>query len=371
MLREAAAITAMNLRNVWTRRRASSVIVVGIAGVVGVLLGLLSMAAGFATALRGTSQPDRGLILRSGSANELESWFGSDQLGLIADLPGIVQASGEVFVVLDLADKRSGSPTSVVGRGVTHAAFDLRPELEIVEGRKFEPGRNEMVVGAAASRQYRDLGVGDHVELRDNTFAVVGRFESGGSFRRGPAVNSARVRLVDRDTAPVTRAAIAADPRLQLQLVTEPEFYAAQSRERTALIEGFGYFVAGIMAVGALIAAVNTMYSAVNARAREIATLRALGFGGVPIVTSVMAEAMVLAILGGLLGGALVYALFDGYTASTLNGASSTQVAFAFRVTPEALVAGIVVALGLGFVGALLPALQAARTPVASALRGS
>ena len=386
MLRQILEITLMNLRNVNSRRGASSVIVVGIAGVVAVLIGLLSMAAGFSAAMKDSSRPDRAIVMRAGSSDELDSWLANDEMNVITQLPGIAIASGEIYVALDLPKRATRKTATVVGRGVQAEAFAVRPELHIVEGRAFTPGHNEMLVGAAAAREYVGLEVGDRVELRDQPWTVVGHFETDGSatesevwmdlataqsvFRRSGAVNSIRVQSKNPDQLISINAQIQNDPRLRAALIAESEFYGGQSKTQTALIETFAYFVAAIMAIGAVIAALNSMYAAVSVRTVEIATLRALGFGNAPVVASVMIEALVLALLGGVLGGAIVYLAFDGYSASTLNNAAHAQVAFGFRVTPRLLQLGIVWALALGFVGGLLPALRAARMPITTALRG-
>lgn len=386
MLRQICEITLMNLRNIGARRGASSVIVVGIAGVVAVLIGLLSMSAGFAAALKDSSQPNRAIVMRTGSTDEMDSWLGNDEVNVITQLPGIVHASGELYVALDIPKRTTHKTATVVGRGVTAAAFAVRPELHIVNGRTFTPGRNEMLVGGAAAREYVGLEVGDSVDLRDQAWTVVGQFETGGTatesevwmdlataqsvFRRGGAVSSLRVQLQDPAQTAQLGTQIQDDPRLRAALISESDFYAGQTKAQAGLIETFAYFIAGIMAIGAVIAALNSMYAAVSARIVEIATLRALGFGNVPVVASVMIEAIALALFGGLLGAALVYIMFDGYGASTLNNASHAQLAFAFVVTPKLLQLGIAWALALGFIGGLLPALRAARLPITTALRG-
>jgi len=386
MLRQIFEITWMNLRNINARRGASSVIVIGIAGVVAVLVGLLSMAAGFSSALKDASRPDRAIVMRAGSGDEMGSWLSNDEVNVIAQQPGIVATSSELYVALDLPKRATNKMATVVGRGVTEAAFTVRPELHIVAGRAFTPGHNEMLVGSSAARQYVGLEIGDRVELRDQPWTVVGHFETGGSatesevwmdlataqavFRRSGAVNSLRVQLQNAEPATSVNARIQNDPRVRAALIPETEFYGGQSKVQTALIERFAYFIAAIMAVGAVIAALNSMYAAVSVRTVEIATLRALGFGNVPVVTSVMVESLVLALIGGVLGGAIVYAAFDGYTASTLNNSAHAQVAFGFRVTPQLLQLGLAWALALGFIGGLLPALRAARMPITAALRG-
>lgn len=380
-------ITWMNLRNIGSRLGTSSVIVVGIAGVAAVLIGLLAMANGFSATLNATSNPERGLLLGRGAENEMNSWMTISEINAVSQIESIRAMSPELYVVVDIPKKDTDELSYVVARGVVDAAFNLRPELRITKGRVFETGRHELIVGADAASQFAGLDVGDQVALRDSSWEVVGHFEAKGSsieseiwldlpvaqsvFRRGAAVSTARV-LVDRvDDFDVAAEQIAADPSLSLSLVSEETFYTDQSSARTALIETFAYGMSGIMALGAMFAALNTMYTAVGTRAVEIATLRAIGFGAMPIVVSVMIEAIFLALVGGALGSALVFVFFDGYTMSMLNGASSSQVVFDFAVTPMLVAIGLIWALVLGAVGGLFPALRAARLPIAVALRGN
>jgi putative ABC transport system permease protein len=387
VLKQILEVTWMNLRNLNARRGASLVIVVGMAGVVAVLVGLLSMSAGFTAALQSTGRPDRAIILRDGSTQEIDGGISVEAQQIVSQLEGIAQASNEVYVGLDLPSRATGKPGVAVGRGVTGAAFDVRPELAIVAGRRMSPGRNEMIAGTAAVQAYTGLEIGDEVELRGSTWTVVGHFDAGGAayaseiwmdlalaqatFRRAGSVSSIRVRLEHRGVATDVRDRLRADPRLELDLITEVDFYAEQSRARAELIESFAYLVAAIMAVGSIVAALNTMYSAVSTRTIEIATLRALGFGGLPIIVSVMIEALLLAFAGSLLGGALVYLLFDGYATSTLNVEAYSQVAFEFAVTPDLLLLGVSWALVLSLIGGLFPAVRAGRLPIVAALRGA
>ena len=386
MLKQIWEITLMNLRNLRSRAGSSSVIIVGIAGVVGVLVGLLSMASGFTAALQSTSKPDRALVLREGSNGEMAGGISIEDLNIVSRMEGISASSGELFVVADVPKKSTGTPANLVVRGVQQSAFAIRPELHIVEGRNFDTGVGELIVGAKAQAEFSGLEIGEKIQFRDSAWTVVGVFESGGNahesevwadlaavqtaFRRVGGMTSMRVIVEDPSLVSSINQRMQDDPRLNLELVTEDEFYKAQSQQRADLIENFGVSVGVIMAIGAVFAALNTMYSAVSVRTVEIATLRALGFGGFPVVVSVMIEALVLALVGGLLGGVLVYLLFDGYTASTLNGGSFSQVAFDFAVTPELLQLGITWALLLGLVGGLFPAVHAARLPITQALRG-
>ncbi len=387
MLKQILEVTWMNLLNLNARRGASLVIVVGMAGVVAVLVGLLAMSAGFTAALESSGRPDRAIILREGSTQEIDGGISAEAQQIVSQLEGIARASGEVYVGLDLPSRATGKPATAVGRGVAMAAFDVRPEIAIVAGRRMNPGHNEMIAGTAAVQQYTGLEIGDEVELRGSTWMVVGHFEGGGAayaseiwmdlsltqatFRRAGTVSSIRVQLEHPGAAADVRDRLRADPRLELDLTTEFDFYAAQSRTRAELIESFAYLVATIMAMGSIVAALNTMYSAVSTRTIEIATLRALGFGGLPIVVSVITEALLLAFAGSVLGGALVYVLFDGYAASTLNAEAYSQVAFEFAVTPDLLLLGVSWALILSLIGGLFPAIRAARLPIVAALRGA
>ena len=377
-------ITLMNLRNLPARAGSSSVIVVGIAGVVAVLVGLLAMAAGFSQALQSTSQPDRAIVMQTGTTSELNGAISASDRAIISAMEGIELASGELFVVAAINKKGTDITANVVVRGVEQASFAIRPELQIVDGRQFTPGRSEIIVGVRAASQYVGLDVGRTLPVRDQEWQIVGHFTARGTsieseiwadlanvqsaYRRGGTANSLRVRLTSPDQAVILNARLENDPRFDLMIRREQDHYAEQAQSRTALIEGFGFAVGIIMAVGAVFAALNTMYSAVSARTVEIATLRALGFGNGPVIVSVMIEALSLAVVGGVLGGALVWLVFDGYTASTLN--SFAQVGFDFAVTPELLRMGLLWALLLGFVGGLFPALRAARMPITTALRG-
>lgn len=378
-------LTATSLKGLPNRLGTSSIIVVGIGGVVAVLVGLMAMSAGFRAALEDTGRADRALIVRAAAADEIASWLTNDELAIISELPGVEAASGELFVVADLIVRSTGKPGVAIIRGVPPAAFDIRPELEIVAGRKFEPGRNEVIVGVGAHAAYAGLDIGDGVNLRNHEWTVVGHFRGVGAqdseiwadrpgaqaaFRREGAVSSIRVELESADAAGAVGRLISDDPRLNAQLIPEPEFYREQSRDRAQLIESFAFLVAGIMGVGSVIAAYSTMYSAVSGRSVEIATLRALGFGSFPVVASVLLEAGMLSLIGGMLGGGLVYWLYDGYAASTLNDSSLSQVAFEFAVTPELVVAGLVLALSLGLLGGLVPAVMAVRAGIADAIRG-
>ena len=385
MLRQIVEVALLNLRNLPARLGSSSVIVVGIGGVVGVLIAILAMGKGFQSALSRAGEPDRAIVLRGGSSGELSSGMGQQDMNVIASMPEVTVASGELFLIADVPKRSNQSPANLAIRGVGQAAFDIRPDVRVVEGRAFEPGRAEMIAGRQAAIEFEGIDLGATVKLRNGEWTIVGFFEAGGSayesevwvdlataqstFRR-QGVSSMRVRLTTPDVAAAVAKRVEEDPRLDLELATETDYYSEQSEQLTALITYFGYTVAAIMAVGAVFSALNTMYTAVSTRTVEIATLRALGFGGLPVVTSVVLEAIVLAALGGALGAAVAYLGFNGWTASTLAGGSFSQVAFDFAVTQDLVVLGLTWALALGLVGGLFPAVRAARLPITAALRG-
>ncbi len=379
-------IVVMNIRNIGSRIGSSCVIVVGIAGVVAVVVGLLSMAAGFSAVLESSSLPNRAIVMRDGNSSELSSRLSIEEFNIISRMEGIESASDELYVIADISKKETGSPANLVFRGMRQAGLDLRPELRIVAGRLFEPGKSELIAGVMAAAEFAGLGIGSEIDFRESNWRIVGHFEAKGgayesevwadlavvqaSFRRPGNISTTRVLLEDPAQAEAINERILADPRLDLRLELETQFYAGQGEQRAALINTFGYGVAFLMAIGAVFAALNTMYTAVSTRTVEIAILRALGFGGVPLVFSVMIEALLLAGLGGIIGGVVVYLLFDGYTASTLNSGTFSQLAFDFAVTPELLRLGISWALVLGIIGGLFPAVRAARLPITTALRG-
>ena len=392
-LRQIVAITLMNLQNLPQRIGTSLVVVVGIAGVVGVLVAVLAMSEGFRYTLASTGRSDRVIMLRAGSDAELSSGVARDQAVLLAALPGVArddtgrpQASAELVVMVDLPRKGETDPNNVPFRGVQRAAFAIRNEVRLIEGRRFEPGIREVIVGRKAAAQFAGLTVGSRIAFRDSDWTVVGIFASGGdvheseiwadaevamsAFRR-TGYQSVTARLADGTDAGLAgfRDSVSRDPRFSITVLREPEYYAKQATVLSTLINVLGYTVATFMAIGATFGALNCMYSAIASRQVEIATLRAIGFGGAPVVVSVMMEALLLSLLGGAIGGALAYVYCDGATLSTLNFNTFSQVAFDFRVTPGLLVRGLVWALVIGAAGGLLPAVRAARIPVTEALR--
>jgi putative ABC transport system permease protein len=386
-----ATVTAMNLRNLPARIGTSLVAIIGIGGVVAVLVSLLSMGEGFRAALDLSGRDDVAMILRGGSSDELSSSFTREEYNVVVLAPGIVRdergpvVSGELYTIVDLPMRSTGTSANVPFRGVGPRAVELRENFRIVAGRMFRPGQNEVIVGRGVFAQFGNVDLGREVQWGSQTWRVVGVFEAGGSvsesevwadlvvlrgvYRRGNTVQIVRARLTSPAALQTVRTALEHDPRVNVSVRSERAFYADQSRILLALIKYVGTTIAVLMGIGAVFAALNTMYSAVSSRTREIATLRALGFGAAPVVTSVLLEAAVLGLLGGVVGGVLVYFGLNGYQASTLNWASFSQLTFAFTVTPRLLLTGLGYALLLGLFGGLLPGIRAARLPVTTGLR--
>jgi len=392
-LRQTREIVAMNLQSIPQRWGASLVIVVGIAGVVAVLVAMLSMSAGLTKTLGSTGRSDRALVLRAGSNAELSSFLDRSLVTLIKQDPAIARgrnglplASGELIVITEVARKGEDGSTNVTLRGVEPGAFELRPEVEIVEGRRFRPGLQELLVGRAAQQQFAGLAVGQQLMFKGSRWTIVGVFTSNGdgheselwadtesvqnAFGRS-GYSSVLAQLVSAGAFDGYKVRLKNDPQLTVDVERELDYFSKQSETLTFLIRMLTNVITVIMAFGALFGALNTMYSAVSARTREIGTLRALGFGQFPVIASVMAEAVLLAVVGGLTGALLAYLLFNGYSVSTLSPGSFTQVAFNFAVTPALIVQGLLWALLIGFLGGLMPALRAARIPVTEALRAT
>ncbi len=389
--RQSLAIAWIGLATVPERLGATSVVVVGIAGVVGVLVALQAMAAGFEETLAAAGRDDTVLVLRAGANAELSSALDRPAATLIAQAPGIARdvrdvpiASAEIIVVASVPKRATGTDANLEVRGVGPAVWALRPQVRILSGRRFTPGRRELIVGEGALRQFSGLEIGSRLNLNNQDWRIVGVFASGdthasevwgdaeslmSAYRRN-GFQSVAARLTDPTAIEVLRAALAADPRLRVDVETTRAYYSAQSERLTKVIRGIGTGVAVIMALGAVFGALNTMYAAVANRAREIATLRALGFTGVPVVVAVMLETMTLAFAGGVLGAGIAWGVFNGFTVSTL-GSNFSQVVFQFQVTPELMLRGLQWALGIGFVGGLFPALRAATLAVTVALRES
>jgi putative ABC transport system permease protein len=393
-MRTILAITAMNFRSIGSRIGTSMVIVVGIACVVAVLIGMLSMSRGFERTLRGTGSDARALLLSAGVLAELSSGVGPDVLPLARTLPGIKKGadgqplvSAEVMVITELRKDVGAQRASVnvALRGVEAAGLEMRPEVKLVEGRLFQRGLREVIAGRQATQQFEGVQVGNVLHFRGSDWTVVGVFESGGDAHeselwtdadtaRGafgrPGASSLLIQLESPEAIKTLKDAVTSDPRFRLDVQSERAYFTSQSANFTRQIGILTSVVAVLMAFGAVFGALNTMYSAVASRRVEIATLRAIGFSGLPVVVSVLAEAVALAIAGGVVGAMISYLLFNGMTVSTL-GQNFTQIAFSFAVTPDLLVDGLIWSVAIGLVGGLFPAVRAARLPIVVALRAA
>ena len=387
--RLALAATRIGIASLPQRWGASSVIVVGIAGVVGVLVAMLAMGEGFQATLDSTGDDTTAIVLRGGSQAETNSVITRDQVPLLGTLPGVAHdpqgralLSPELSQVVNLVSRSDGTDVNAQFRGVGDMAWMVHDKVRITQGRAFKPGLREIVVGEGARTQFRDMEVGKTLTLGNQTWAVVGVFASGDAhdselwtdaqtlattYQRG-AYQSISVRTEGAPGFERFKAAVAADPRLKLDVETTRDYYRKQGGGLNTLIGILGKVIGTIMAIGAVFGALNTMYAAVATRAREIATMRAIGFRGLPVVTAVMLETMLLALLGGLLGCAVAWLVFNGYSVSTI-GSNFSAVVFKFHVSPELLWSGLKWALGIGLVGGLFPALRAARLPITTALR--
>ncbi len=386
---QAWSVTKVGVATIPQRLGSSSVIVVGIAGVVGVLVALLAMAEGFRATLQQTGDTNTAIVLRGGATAELSSGVARDEVTLIEQLPGILKdaqgkaiASPELVVVANIPKKGTNTDANVEIRGVGEQAFALRPNVKIISGKKFSPGLRELIVGKGALAQFVGLAEGSKINLGNQEWTITGVFEAGdahdselwgdvetvsATYRR-QGYQSVTVRLTSPEALDELKAAITADPRLKVDVKTTSDYYTAQSENLTRVIKVMGIIIGVIMAIGAVFGALNTMYAAVATRAREIATMRAIGFRGFPVVVSILVETMLLALAAGVLGSAVAWLIFNNYTVSTL-GTNFSQVVFAFKVSPALVWSGLKWALAIGFIGGLFPALRAARLPVTTALR--
>jgi len=385
------SIAAFNLRSIPARWGAAVAAAVGIAGVVAVLTGVLAIASGFRKAMTVSGSPDTAIVLRTGADSEMTSGLSREEVRMISDAPGVLRTSeggavsAELFVIIDLLKRSTNSSSNVPLRGVGPAAFTVRGNIEVVQGRRFESGKNELMVGAGAARAFTGLEVGKRLKIGQNQWDVVGIFTAGGgiaeseiwtdaavlqpAYNRPEGFQSVYARLDSAEAFTEFKDALTSNPQLKVKVARLSDHYAAQSEGTFKFITGAGVFIAVMMSLGALFGALNTMYSAVSARTREIATLRALGFGAAPVIVSVLVESLVLALVGGGAGAALAWLAFDGYQAATMNFQTFSQVTFAFAVTPVLLATAIAMAAVLGLIGGFFPAIRAARLPIASALR--
>jgi len=388
---QVASVTKFGLLSIGQRRGSALAAVIGIAGVVAVLVSVLSMATGFRKTMSGTIPPDAVIVLRSGANSEMASGLSRPETRLVADAPGLGRgpdgplASSELFVIIDLPKRSTGTDVNVPMRGVERPAFQVRDKLKIVDGRAFEWGKNEVIVGTAAANQFAGMEVGGKLKVGRELWPIVGIFSANGSaaeseiwtdatmlqgaFNRGDSFQAVYGKLASPESFNQLKDSLTTNPQLDVKVERQADFNASQSTVLTGMINTLGVLIAGLMAVGASFGALNTMYSAVSARTREIATLRALGFGRGSVVVSVMLESLALALIGGLVGAAVAYLFFNGHRTSTMNWQSFSQVSFAFDVTPALLTQGIVWAAIIGMIGGIFPAVRAARLPIASALR--
>jgi len=384
-------VTKFGLLSIPQRRGSVSAAVIGIAGVVAVLVGVLSIAVGFRKTMDASGAPDAAIVLRSGANSEMESGLLREDTRIISDAHGLARsdkgplASPELFVIINLPKRSTGTDANVPLRGVEEQAFHVRDQFKIVEGRRFDPGKNEVIVGIGAARQFAGLDIGKTIKVGRYDWPVVGTFSAGGgtaeseiwtdatvlqgAYHRGDSFQSVYTKLSSPAAFDQFKDTLTTDPRVSVKVLRQTEYYADQSTAVTKLITTLGVMIAFLMAIGAVFGALNTMYSAVSTRTREIATLRALGFGSGAVLVSVMLESLVLAIMGGVVGATIAYVAFNGFETATMNFQSFSQVTFAFRVTRQLLVQGIVWATIIGLIGGLFPAVRASRLPIAAALR--
>jgi putative ABC transport system permease protein len=380
-----------NLRSVRARWTSAIVAVAGIAGTVGVFVAMLSLAHGFRATLVASGSPDNALILRGGATSEITSGVGLDSVKIIQDGPGIARGpdgplmTAEAVLMAPIPLLSTGTDANVEVRGVSPNVLEIRKQVKIVQGRMFSPGLGEVIVGKNANTTYSGLTLGNTIRLGTMQWKVVGVFDAGGSSfdsevwadphlltgaynRPDTFFQSVTVHLTSPEALTQLKDALSSDPRLNVDVTREVDYYTKQSTNMTTLITTLGGFVALIMAIGAVFGALNTMYSAVADRGREIATMRALGFGGPSVVFSFLIEALLISFVGGLLGCLAVLRL-NGITTSTINFQTFSNLAFAFKITPGLLAEGVIFALVMGVLGGLFPAVRAARLPVATALR--
>ncbi len=390
-LQQAIAVTWLNILNIPQRIAASLVAVIGVAAVVLVFAAVLSMAKGFERTMISAGSEETAIIIRSGSTAELNSGLSNEQVLIVGNAPGVLKdgdqpvTSAELYVVVDIRKKSTDADANVPFRGVQSKAMEVRQNIQISEGRMFEPGRNEIVVGRAAQQEFAGLELGSSIKFGQSIWTIVGVFTADGSvseselwtdvrvlqgaYRRGNSFQSVRAKLESKDSLPVLKNALDEDPRIDVDVMSEQEYYSTQAQPLSEFIRLIGYPLTVLMAIGAVFGALNSMYSSVSVRGKEIATLRALGFGPFAVLVSTIIESTILALAGGALGGAIAYLVFNGFRVSTLNGASFSQVVFDFAVTPDLLVQGLVAATIIGLIGGFFPAIRAARLPVAQALR--
>ena len=391
LLSQVTSVTAMNLRSLPQRLGPSFVIIIGSGGVVAVLVAVLAMAAGMTKALQGTGRDDRAIVLRNGSASESGSALTRGAVQIIMDAPGIKHdkdgkpmASAEPLRLLKLFKRDDGSEVTALLRGLGAQAMSVRPEMKLIEGRMFQPSVNELVVGKAAKAQYRGMEIGSRIATRTATWTVVGTFTTNGdaheselaadadtvmSSDHGATYGSVTALLDAPSSLGKLADSLTTNPALRVDVTRERDYFSRQSKTVSSLLSIIVYVVGGIMGVGAVFGALNTMYSAVSTRTTEIATLRAIGFGSTAIVVSVLFEALLLAAAGGILGALAAWLFFNGRTVSTTQGSAYAQLIFDITVTLQLALVGVAASSIIGFIGGVFPAIRAARLPIATALR--
>jgi putative ABC transport system permease protein len=392
IFKQIIAVTAMNMRSLPARAGSSLVIVVGIAGVVAVLISVLSLSTGLTRTLSSTGRPERAIILYAGAQSEVESNLPRDAVLTLMDLPGIKKgvdgkslASADAMASMWLPTKSTGELGSATFRGVSGKFLEVRPEIKILQGRIFQPGVRELIVGKSAQAKFKGLDVGNRVRSTDTEWLVVGVFESNGDAHESELLadadtllsayhrttfNSVTVWLESPAAFDTLKASVTTNPTLTMDVQKEAAYYEQQSKRFGTFLSIVANVIGVVMAIGAIFGALNTMYSAVSSRVVEIATLRAIGFGSAGVVVSVLVESLTLAIVGALLGAAIAWFFFNGNTVSTISGgAGLSQVAFHLQIGFGLVAVGIAWACAVGILGGLFPALRAARLPVAAALR--
>jgi putative ABC transport system permease protein len=387
---QTAAVVSMNLRSLPARASLAMVTLLAVAIVVAVLLSFLAMANGFRATVAGTGSPRVAIVMREGSESEINSTITREQVNLLLEAPNVARGeagplgSAELYVIVDGIKRDGGTRANLPLRGIDPAGVQLREGVQVVEGRMFTPGTNEIVVGESVLREFEGFELGREVRFSRTTWTVVGVFAMRGSvfeselwadaravqslFQRGSTYQTMRLGLADPARFAELRDHVRNDPRLKLDARTEQEYFANQAKQTSDLIMYLGWPLGIAMAFGALAGALNTMYSSVALRAREIATLRALGFSGAAAFGGTLVESLVLSLAGGLLGALVTYVFFDGLSTTTLGG-SFTQVVFRFDLSAALLWQGALLALAIGLLGGVFPAWRAAKTPVAVAFR--
>ena len=388
---QVTSVTAMNLLSLPQRLGTSFVIIIGSGGVVAGLVSVLAMATGMAKTLQSTGRDDRAIVLRNGSVSESGSALTRGAAQIIMDAPGIKHdqdgkpmASAEPLRLLKLFKRDDGSEVTVPLRGLGAQAMSVRPEMKLVAGRMFRPSVNELIVGKAAKAQYKDMDIGSRIATRTATWTVVGTFTNNGdaheselmadadtlmSSDNGSTYGSITVLLDAPGSLRKLADSLTTNPALRVDVTRERDYFSRQSKTVSRLLSIIVYVVGGIMGVGAIFGALNTMYSAVSTRATEIATLRAIGFASSAIVVSVLFEALLLAAAGGALGAFAAWLFFNGRTVSTTQGSAYAQLIFDITVTFQLAMVGIAASTVIGLIGGLFPAIRAARLPIATALR--